>query len=321
MNVLLTGGAGYIGSVTTTKLIYLKKKVVVIDNLTEGKRDAISNNAIFYQGNFGDKALLRRIFSKHKIDCVMHFAASANVPDSVINPQQYYINNVLNTLSMLQVMLEFKIIKIIFSSTAAVYGEPEYIPIDEKHPTKPINPYGYSKLFIEQILRDYANAYNLKYIVFRYFCAAGAIDENGESREKETHLIPLVIDASLDTNKIISVYGNDYPTKDGTGVRDYIHVEDIANAHILGLEKIEKANNIILNLGTKFGYSVSEIINTSSNILEKKINFSFDQKRPGDPAILVASNELAGKLLQWQPKRNITNIITSAYKWRKNPRY
>ena len=321
MAILVTGGAGYIGSVTTTKLIKKNETVVVVDDLSEGRRDAVSNKAVFYKGNFGDTTLLRKIFFEHEIDCVMHFAASANVPDSVINPQKYYINNVLNTISMLQVMLEFNVKKIIFSSTAAVYGEPEYTPIDEKHPTVPINPYGFSKLFVEQILLDYATSYDLKYIIFRYFCAAGAIEENGESREKETHLIPLVIDAAIDTSKTISVFGNNYPTIDGTGVRDYIHVEDIANAHILGFEKIEKVNNIILNLGTNSGYSVTEIIENACKILNKKINYYIVNKRPGDPATLVASNKLALELLQWKPENNIIDIIESAYKWRKTPKY
>ena len=321
MSILITGGAGYIGSITTTKLLQKNEKVIVVDDLSEGNRKAVSINTVFYTGNFGDPSLLKKIFSEHTIDSVMHFAASANVPDSVINPQKYYRNNVLNTISLLQIMLEFEIKKIIFSSTAAVYGEPEYTPIDEEHPKVPINPYGYSKLFIEQILEDYAVAYNLKYIIFRYFCAAGAIDENGESRAKETHLIPLVIDAAIDKRKSISVFGNDYPTIDGTGVRDYIHVEDIANAHILGIAQIDNVNNIILNLGTNSGYSVTEIIETSSKVLGESINSSLDKKRPGDPAVLVASNSLAAKLLKWKPKNNINDIIMSAYKWRKKPKY
>ena len=321
MAVLVTGGAGYIGSVTATKLIHKNKRVIVVDDLSEGRREAVSDNAVFYQGNFGDKTLLHKIFSDHKIDSVMHFAASANVPDSVINPQKYYVNNVSNTISLLQVMLEFGVKRIIFSSTAATYGEPQYTPIDEKHPTEPINPYGYSKLFVEQILKDYATAYDLKYIIFRYFCAAGAITENGESREKETHLIPLVIDAALDQNKKISVFGNDYPTKDGTGVRDYIHVEDIADAHILGIEQIEEVNSRIFNLGTNSGYSVLEIIDTAEELLDKKINSSFDERRPGDPAILVASNSQAQSGLQWIPEKDISDIICSAYQWRKSPKY
>jgi len=321
MSILLTGGAGYIGSVTTTKLIKKNKKVVVIDDLSEGSQEAVSCKAILYKGDFGDKVLLRKIFAKHKIDSVMHFAASANVPDSVINPQKYYANNVLNTISLLQIMLEFDVKKIIFSSTAAVYGEPQYTPIDEKHPKEPINPYGFSKLFIEQILKDYADAYKLKYIIFRYFCAAGAIDENGESREKETHLIPLVIDAAINTGKIIHIFGNDFSTKDGTGVRDYIHVEDIANAHVLGIEQIERVNNDVFNLGTNSGYTVHEIIETTRKLLNKEINFLIDNKRHGDPAVLVASNEKAKKQLHWQPEKDISDIIKSAYKWRMSPKY
>lgn len=321
MAILITGGAGFIGSVTTRMLYDNKKKVIVIDDLSEGKSAAVPEDIPFYKANFGDRNLLKDIFNNYDINKVIHFAASANVPDSVINPQKYYTNNLINTLNLLNMMQEYDVKNIIFSSTAAVYGDPEYIPIDENHPIKPINPYGFSKLFNEQIIQDYSKAYGLNYIIFRYFGAAGATVVNGESRDKETHLIPLVIDAALDPSKEIKIFGRDFPTKDGTGVRDYIHVYDIAFAHKLALEAVGKVKNIILNLGTEVGYSVKEIILLSENILNKEIKKTYADKREGDPAILVASNKLAKKILNWKPQNDIYDIIKSASNWRKAPKY
>lgn len=319
--ILLTGGAGYIGSVTTELLINKGYKVIIIDNLQEGSQLSVSNKAIFFKGNFGDSELLKKIFLEYKIDFVFHFAASANVPDSVLNPSEYYFNNLINTLSLLNTMREFSINKIIVSSTAAVFGNPIDLPINEMHPKNPINPYGYSKLMMEQVLKDYSNAYGLTYIVFRYFCAAGASDFNGESRKIETHLIPVILDSILDKRDGVVIYGKEFNTIDGTGVRDYIHVNDIAEAHILAMEKFDNVYNQDFNLGTNNGYSVLQIINKTSEVLNKNINYSYSSMRPGDPDILVASNNKARALLGWEPKYDIDDIIRSSFKWRINPKY
>jgi len=319
--VLLTGGAGYIGSITCEILIKEGYKIIVIDNLTEGNISAISNQAIFFNGNFGDQIILKEIFTIYKVDFVFHFAALANVPDSVINPSEYYYNNFVNTLSLLDSMKEFNVNKIIVSSTAAVFGEPTFLPIDETHSMKPINPYGFSKLMMEQVIKDYSKAYGLKYIVFRYFCAAGATENNGESRKCETHLIPVILDQVIGKRNGIIVYGQNFNTIDGTGVRDYIHVVDIANAHILGMKNFNKIYNNDFNLGTNNGYSVLQIIKKTSEILNKEVNFSFSSMRLGDPATLVASNNKAQTVLGWIPKFDIDDIILSSYKWRVSPKY
>jgi UDP-glucose 4-epimerase len=319
--ILLTGGAGYIGSITTELLINRGYKVIIIDNLQEGSPLSVSNKAIFFNGNFGDSDLLKKIFLEYKIDFVFHFAASANVPDSVLNPSEYYFNNLINTLSLLNTMKEYSINKIIVSSTAAVFGNPIDLPINEMHPKNPINPYGHSKLMMEQVLKDYSNAYGLTYIVFRYFCAAGASDFNGESRKSETHLIPVILDSILDKREGVVIYGKEFNTIDGTGVRDYIHVIDIAEAHILAMENFDNVYNQDFNLGTNNGYSVLQIINKTSDVLNKNINFSYTSMRPGDPDILVASNKKARALLGWEPKYNIDDIIRSSFKWRINPKY
>ena len=319
--ILVTGGAGYIGSIIVRQLIEEKYGVIVIDDLRDGKVKAIHPEAIHYNFDFGNYDDLINIFSSHKIFAVMHLAASANVPDSVINPYEYYKNNFNSTLTLLKVMKSYDVNKIIFSSTAAVYGNPNYIPIDEKHLTKPINPYGYSKLFIEQVINDFANAYNFKYVIFRYFCAAGATNYNGESRSYETHLIPNVLDTIIGKKEEVYVFGNKFNTKDGTGVRDYIHVSDISDAHILALSKIETLNNKIFNLGSNKSFSVMDIINISEKTLKKSVNYKITEKRQGDPDELTTTSKKAMIELGWKPKRNIQDIIKSAFNWRKNNKY
>ena len=322
-NVLVTGGAGYIGSVISHMLIDLVEKLVIVDDLRDGNgnEEAVPKNSFFFKASYGDKQVLETILKDYKIGFVIHMAASANVPDSVVNPLEYYENNVSNTVNLLDLMNKHNVKKIIFSSTAAVYGTPQYEPVDENHPLKPINPYGHSKLMDEQIIKDAANAYGLQYNMFRYFCAAGATEHNGESREIETHIIPLLIDTVLGRQKTFSVFGNDFPTRDGMGVRDYIHVADIANAHILSMKYIEKHPNEIFNLGTENGYSVMEVLGATENVLGVKIPYEITDRRPGDPATIVASSEKAKKLLGWSPELNLEKTILSAYKWRKNPRY
>lgn len=321
MNILVTGGAGYIGSVVSKMLLDFDNNIFVIDDLRDGNIKAVNENIIFYKGNYGDENLLRNIFKKHNIEIVFHFAASANVPLSKINPLEYYENNVANTINLLSVMKEFGVLKIIFSSTAAVYGEPKYTPVDENHDVIPINPYGSSKLMTEEIIKDCSAAYNLQYIIFRYFCAAGATKFNGESRKSETHLIPLVLDKFIGKRKELFVYGKDFPTSDKSGVRDYVHVEDIAYVHYLGMKTIDSEPNQIYNIGTGVGYSVLEIINIANNIFNSDIEYKVTDRREGDPAVLVASFDKAEKYLKWKPEKEIKDVILSAYEWRKNPLY
>jgi len=320
-HILVTGGAGYIGSVVTSRLCEEGFNTIVIDDLRDGKRQAVNPSAILYEFDFGNLAELTKVFKSNTIDCVLHLAASANVPDSVINPREYYQNNLAGTLNLLNVMCDASVHNIIFSSTAAVYGEPEYNPIDENHRTFPINPYGWSKLFIEQMLKDYSKAYGLKYIIFRYFCAAGATQTNGESRSYESHLIPVILDTLLHKRDKIHVFGKNYNTIDGTGVRDYIHVKDIADAHILALQNLDINHNHVLNLGSNKSYSVMQVISKVEQQLKQKVNYVIDEPRPGDPATLTTTCEKAKKVIGWEPKNDLEDILISAYNWRKNPLY
>ena len=321
MEILITGGAGYIGSVVGEHLQTLGYSLVVIDDLRDGKKEAVPAGATFYAANFSDETILDTIFTKHNIATVIHLAASANVPDSVVRPLPYYQNNVTGTISLLKKMKQYSVKSILFSSTAAVYGIPVNNTITETDILKPVNPYGWSKLFDEQIIADTAAAHGLEYIIFRYFCAAGATAKNGESRGYESHLIPLVIDTALGKRDEIKVFGNQFPTTDGTGVRDYIHVSDIARAHELALAKLGTVTNQIFNLGTNAGYSVLEIIEETEKVLGQKVNFSIVKERPGDPPSLIALAHKAKELLGWEPRYNLQDIITSVYAWRNNPRY
>jgi UDP-glucose 4-epimerase len=321
MEILITGGAGYIGSVVGEHLQSLGYSLVVIDDLRDGKIKAVPTGATFYEANFSDTNILDTIFTTHNISCVIHLAASANVPDSVINPLPYYENNVTSTVTLLNKMKQYGVMSILFSSTAAVYGIPVNDTITESDILKPVNPYGWSKLFDEQIIIDTAAAHGLNYIIFRYFCAAGATESHGESRGYESHLIPLVIDTALGKRDEIKVFGNAFPTPDGTGVRDYIHVSDIARAHELALAKLGTVNNQIFNLGTNAGYSVLQIIEETQKVLGQKVNFSIVKERPGDPPSLIALAHKAKQLLGWEPAYTLQDIITSVHAWRNNPRY
>jgi UDP-glucose 4-epimerase len=321
MEILITGGAGYIGSVVGEHLQTLGYSLVVIDDLRDGKKEAVPDGATFYAANFSDETILDTIFTKHNIATVIHLAASANVPDSVVRPLPYYQNNVTGTIALLKKMKQYSVKSILFSSTAAVYGIPVNNTITETDILKPVNPYGWSKLFDEQIIADTAAAHGLEFIIFRYFCAAGATAKNGESRGYESHLIPLVIDTALGKRDEIKVFGNQFPTPDGTGVRDYIHVSDIARAHELALAKLGTVTNQIFNLGTNDGYSVLEIIEETEKVLGQKVNFSIVNERPGDPPSLIALAHKAKEQLGWEPSYNLQDIITSVYAWRNNPRY
>ena len=325
MEILITGGAGYIGSVVGEHLHALGYNLVVIDDLRDGKKEAVPDGATFYEANFSDEPILDTIFTTHNITTVIHLAASANVPDSVVSPLPYYQNNVTGTISLLKKMKQYSVKSILFSSTAAVYGIPVNDTIIETDILKPVNPYGWSKLFDEQIIADTAAAHGLEFIIFRYFCAAGATALHGESRGYESHLIPLVIDTALGKRDEIKVFGNQFPTPDGTGVRDYIHVSDIARAHELALNAMlnakGKATNQIFNLGTNAGYSVLEIIEETEKVLGQKVNFTIVNERPGDPPSLIALANKAKEQLGWEPSYNLQDIITSVYSWRNNPRY
>jgi UDP-glucose 4-epimerase len=321
MEILITGGAGYIGSVVGEHLHTLGYPLVVIDDLRDGKKGAVPDSATFYEANFSDETILDTIFTTHNITTVIHLAASANVPDSVVNPLPYYQNNVTGTIALLKKMKQYDVKSILFSSTAAVYGIPVNDTIVETDILKPVNPYGWSKLFDEQIIEDTAAAHGLNYIIFRYFCAAGATALNGESRGYESHLIPLVIDTALSKRKEIKVFGNQFPTPDGTGVRDYIHVRDIAKAHELALAKLSSVTNQIFNLGTNAGYSVLQIIEETEKVLGQKVNFTIVNERPGDPPSLIALAHKAKEQLGWEPSYNLQDIIRSVYAWRNNPRY
>ena len=320
MNILVTGGAGYIGSVAIEKLLGLGFNVFSVDNLSNGKLEAIEPDCTFYNGNFGDFDLLDKIFSTTKFDLVFHFAAEANVPDSVENPQKYYQTNVTFSINLINKMIQNNVKKIVFSSSAAVYGNPKYSPIDENHSKKPINPYGYSKLIFEEILKDYASAYDLEFISFRYFCAAGASRKHGESREYETHLIPNVIDHFLNKKNEIFVFGDDFDTFDGSGIRDYVHVEDIVDAHykcLAGIDRI-RYSFIAINLGSRVQYSSKEIFEFIKKKFNNKIiKVSFTNKKKGEPDKLLASNNLAKKVLHWVPTKNIKNSIIDMIKWEK----
>jgi len=322
--ILITGGAGYIGSHCTLDFIRAGYECVVLDNLSEGHEEALQTKN-FCKVDLSKSDEIREVFEKYPIKAVIHFAAFAYVGESVENPQKYYYNNVVNTLNLLSVMLENNVKKIVFSSTCATYGNPEYMPLDEKHPQDPINPYGNTKFVIEKILRDYDKAYGLKYIALRYFNAAGAdVEANiGESHRIETHLIPLVLQTALGKRESIKVFGDDYDTPDGTCIRDYIHVNDLAKAHRLAIEKLLAGEESdIFNLGTGKGNSVKEIIDVSEKITGKSINKIITERREGDPPVLTADNKKAKQELGWNPEyTEIEDIIKTAWTWELNRRY
>ncbi|MFM7600072.1 MAG: UDP-glucose 4-epimerase GalE [Pseudanabaena sp.] len=318
--ILVTGGAGYIGSHAVKALQQVGYKVVILDNLVYGHQDiAETLGAELIIGDTNDRALLDRLFSDRQISAVMHFAAYAYVGESVTQPDKYYRNNVVGTLSLLEAMIAANIKTFVFSSTCASYGVPQQIPITEDHPQSPINPYGATKLMVERILQDFDIAYGLKSVIFRYFNAAGADSDGalGEDHDPETHLIPLVLQTAMGIREAITVYGSDYPTADGTCIRDYIHVTDLAEAHVLGLEYLLKGNKSeIFNLGNGNGFSVKEVIDAAKQITGKPINVVMGDRRAGDPPALVGSSEKARAILNWQPKYADLNLILQhAWQW------
>lgn len=316
--ILVVGGAGYIGSHMVKMLLAAGFSVVILDNLVTGYRDAVVGGD-FVRGDLDDRPLLDRLFSEHHFAAVMHFASFIQVGESVSEPSKYYRNNVSNSLNLLDVMVEHQVQAFIFSSSAAIFGEPAYIPIDEDHPKQPLNPYGRSKWIIEQALADYDRAYGLKSACLRYFNAAGADPEGalGERHDPETHLIPLVLQAAAGIRPNITVFGRDYDTPDGTCIRDYIHVADLCQAHLLALEKLwANRESMALNLGNGFGFSIEEIIMAAREVTGRAIAVEYASRRAGDPARLVADSRHAKKCLGWEPNfPQIESIIEHAWRF------
>ncbi len=322
MAILVCGGAGYIGSHTVHVLIERGEKVVIVDNLQTGHVEAVNPAAIFYRGDIRNAAALEKIFTENQIEAVIHFAANSLVGESVTNPLKYFNNNVGGMQTLLEAMVKFGVDKIIFSSTAAVYGEPEKIPVTETAATNPTNPYGESKLIMEKIMRWVSRANGLKFVSLRYFNAAGALETGtlGEDHATETHLIPLILQVPLGRRDHITIFGDDYPTPDGTCLRDYVHVMDLASAHILALDYLRNGGSSeIFNLGNGRGFSVKEIIAAAEKVTGKKIKTEIGARRAGDPAQLIASSDKAKKILHWAPKfSSVEKIIEDAWNWHKN---
>lgn len=323
--LLVTGGAGYIGSHCAMALLEQNEEIVIFDNLSTGHIETVEKlqeygTVYFIEGDLKNKNNINKVFEKFDIDTVVHFAAYSQVGESVKNPDKYYQNNVVGTLNLLSSMISHGIKKIVFSSTAATYGEPIYTPIDENHPQNPMNPYGQTKLIIEKIMDDYDRAYGLKSVRLRYFNVAGADSKNriGEWHEPETHLIPNILKSTFNGGKIFEIYGNDYETKDGTCIRDYINVEDLAQAHILAIKYLNSNGDTnFFNLGTKDGNSVKEVFDLCEKVVGVNIKVNQMPRREGDPAILVADNSKAKKILNWSPKITLMYSISTAYEWEK----
>lgn len=319
--ILVTGGAGYIGAHAVLALQQAGYNVIVLDNLVYGHRELVETvlQVPLIQGDTNDRPLLDQLFARHDIAAVMHFAAYAYVGESVTDPAKYYRNNVIGTITLLEAMLAANVKKFVFSSTCATYGTPKTVPIPEDHPQSPINPYGMTKLMVERILADFDPAYGLKSVCFRYFNAAGADPEGrlGEDHDPETHLIPLVLQTALGSRESISVFGTDYPTPDGTCIRDYIHVTDLATAHVLGLKYLlEGGESSAFNLGNGSGFSVRQVIDAARQVTGRPIQVVERERRPGDPAALIGSSAKAHTLLGWQPQySDLNQIIEHAWNW------
>jgi UDP-glucose 4-epimerase len=320
-SILVTGGAGYIGSHTVLALLQAGYEVIILDNLVYGHRDLVEKvlQVELIEGDTGDRSLLDNLFSTRNIAAVMHFSAYAYVGESVTDPAKYYRNNVVGTLTLLEAMLAASIKKFVFSSTCATYGVPEIVPITEDHPQNPINPYGATKLMVERILSDFHTAYDFKSVRFRYFNAAGADPHGrlGEDHNPETHLIPLVLQTALGKREFISIFGTDYPTPDGTCVRDYIHVNDLADAHVLGLKYLlDGGESEVFNLGNGNGFSVREVIETAKLVTGREIPVIECDRRPGDPPSLIGSADKARKILNWQPQySSLKDILVHSWQW------
>ncbi len=323
MSILIIGGAGYIGSHTVKYFIEQNEDVIIVDNLLTGHKEAVLSDK-FYNCDIRDKEALDKVFKENNIEAVIHFAANSLVGESMVKPYEYYHNNVYGMMCLLDVMKENNVDKIVFSSTAATYGEPKNIPILESDDTNPTNTYGETKLAMEKMMKWFDNAYGTKYVSLRYFNAAGAYFDGsiGEAHTTETHLIPLILQVPLGKREHISIFGNDYDTNDGTCIRDYIHVMDLASAHYKALEYLRKGNESnIFNLGNGNGYSVKEVIDVARSVTSHEIPAKLEERRSGDPAVLIASSDKARKVLGWKPQYDsLERIIEDAWRWHKNNR-
>ncbi|MDQ7094824.1 UDP-glucose 4-epimerase GalE [Desulfosporosinus sp. PR] len=321
MAILVTGGAGYIGSHTVVEFLSKGEEVVVLDNLQKGHRDAVRAGK-FYEGDIRDARLLDQVFSEQNIEAVIHFAADSLVGESVQDPLKYYDNNVVTAQRLLAGMVKYGVKSIVFSSTAATYGEPESIPIQEQDRKEPTNPYGETKLAIETMLKWCDQAYGVKYVALRYFNAAGAHSDGqiGEDHRPESHLIPIILQVALGQRERLAVFGDDYPTPDGTCVRDYIHVTDLANAHWLALQKLRRTGeSAVYNLGNGEGFSVRQVVEKAREVTGHPIPLEIVPRRAGDPAVLIASSEKAQRELAWKPQFNsLGQIIQTAWNWQRN---
>ena len=319
-SILVIGGAGYIGSHCVNQLVQQPNtEVVVFDNFSTGHKELLAEKATLVEGDIRDEALLTRTLRDYNIDAVMHFAAFASVGESVQFPERYYDNNVMGSLSLLKAMVAADVKTLIFSSTCAVYGAPQFLPLTEEHPTNPVNPYGASKLMMERMMADFEQAHGLRYMALRYFNAAGASDSAriGEWHVPETHLIPLVLQAAIGERDNIKIFGTDYDTPDGTCIRDYVHVDDIADAHLKAMAYLQNGGKSdFINLGSESGYSVREVIETCKKVTDRDFDVIETERRPGDPARLVANAEKARQVLGWQVQHdNLEKVIASAWTW------
>lgn len=322
MSIIVLGGAGYIGSHAVAELVNRGYNVVVVDNLKTGHKEAIHEKAKFYQGDIRDKDFLSSVFDRETVDGVMHFAASSLVGESMEEPLQYLNNNVYGTQILLEVMEQFGVKNIVFSSSAATYGEPEQVPIIESMPTNPESTYGDTKLIMEKMMKWCDKAYGMKYVALRYFNVAGAKSDGtiGEDHQPESHLVPIILQVALGQREKLAIYGDDYNTPDGTCIRDYVHVEDLIDAHIRSLEYLENGGESnIFNLGSSKGFSVQEILGAARSVTEKTIPAEVVARRAGDPGILIASSDKARKILGWEPKyTDIKDIIATAWEWHES---
>jgi UDP-glucose 4-epimerase len=316
LNVLVTGGAGYIGSVVTAELLRAGHSVVVYDNLTKGHEQAVPRSVTLVRGDIADREKLAAAFDSNNIAAVMHFAALIEAGESMQVPERYFRNNTASTLALLETVIERKIPRFVFSSTAALYGEPENIPIRETDTLKPTNAYGESKLLVERMLDWFHRIHGLRYASLRYFNAAGATETLGEAHSPESHLIPLILQVALGKRESIAIYGTDYPTKDGTCVRDYVHVVDLAQAHVLALQALDAQSQLIYNLGNGRGFTVREVIEVARKVTRHPIPAKETPRRPGDPAVLVASSDKIQRELKWRPQHaELEQIVASAWRW------